>query len=67
MGFTKKFTLAVVLDNFDKMEDVEQLLWNFHEMMQKLPRFGLILVSTSKFELMDMVGERLYSRLRQRG
>ena len=62
--FMKKFTLAVVLDNFDKMEDVEQLLWNFHEMMQKLPRFGLILVSTSKFELMDMVGERLYSRLR---
>ena len=65
--FMKKFTLAVVLDNFDKMEDVEQLLWSLHEMMQKLPRFGLILVSTSKFELMDMVGERLYSRLRQRG
>lgn len=60
----KKYALIVVLDNFDKMQDVEQLLWILHEMMQKLPRFGLILVSTSKFELMDMVGERLYSRLR---
>jgi len=60
----KKFILIVVLDNFDKMQDVEQLLWSFHEMMQKLSRFGLILVSTSRFELMDMVGERLYSRLR---
>ncbi|MDW8034548.1 MAG: AAA family ATPase [Nitrososphaerota archaeon] len=60
----KKFALIVVLDNFDKMQDVEQLLWSFNEMMQKLSRFGLILVSTSKFELMDMVGERLYSRLR---
>ncbi|MEM3382294.1 MAG: AAA family ATPase [Candidatus Bathyarchaeia archaeon] len=60
----KKFILMVVLDNFDKMQDVEQLLWSFHEMMQKLSRFGLILVSTSRFELMDMVGERLYSRLR---
>lgn len=60
----KKFTLVVVLDNFDKMEGVEQLLWSFHDIMQKLPKFGLILVSTSKFELMDMVGERLYSRLR---
>lgn len=60
----KKFVLVVVLDNFDKMQDVEQLLWIFNDMMQKLSRFGLILVSTSKFELMDMVGERLYSRLR---
>lgn len=60
----KRFTLVIVLDNFDRMEDVEQLLWSFHDMMQKLPKFGLILVSTSKFELMDMVGERLYSRLR---
>ncbi len=60
----KKHVLVVVLDNFDKMQDVEQLLWSFHEIMQKVPRFGLILVSTSKFELMDMVGERLYSRLR---
>jgi Cdc6-like AAA superfamily ATPase len=60
----KKFALFVVLDNFDKMEDVEQLLWSFHEMMQKLPKFGLVLVSTSKFELMDMVGDRLCSRLR---
>lgn len=60
----KKFILIVILDNFDKMQDVEQLLWSFHEMMQRLSRFGLILVSTSRFELMDMVGERLYSRLR---
>ena len=60
----KKYVLIVALDNFDKMQDVEQLLWSFHEIMQKVPRFGLILVSTSKFELMDMVGERLYSRLR---
>jgi len=60
----KKYVLIVALDNFDKMQDVEQLLWSFQEVMQKVPRFGLILVSTSKFELMDMVGERLYSRLR---
>jgi Cdc6-like AAA superfamily ATPase len=60
----KKYVLVVALDNFDKMQDVEQLLWSFYEIMQKAPRFGLILVSTSKFELMDMVGERLYSRLR---
>jgi len=60
----KKFILIVVLDNFDKMQDVEQLLWILNEMMQKISRFGIILVSTSRFELMDMVGERLYSRLR---
>jgi Cdc6-like AAA superfamily ATPase len=60
----KKFALVVVLDNFDKMKDIEQLLWSFNEIMQKIPSLGLILVSTSKLELMDMVGGRLYSRLR---
>ena len=43
----RKFTLVVILDNFDKMENIEQLLWSFNEMKQKIPMFGLILVSTS--------------------
>lgn len=46
------------------MNTIMILLWSFNEIKQKIPMFGLILVSTSKFELMDMVGERLYSRLR---
>ena len=58
-----KFTLILVLDNFDRMQHVDDLLWDFHSISQKLPRVGLILISTSEVKLRNLVGQRLYDRL----
>ncbi len=60
----KKISLIVALDNFDRMNDAEKLLWNIYGLIENLSRVGLILISTSKFELQDMIGNRLYSRVR---
>jgi Cdc6-like AAA superfamily ATPase len=58
-----KFVLILVLDNFDRMQHVDDLLWDFHSISQKLPRVGLILISTSEAKLRHLIGERLYDRL----
>jgi Cdc6-like AAA superfamily ATPase len=58
-----KFILVLVLDNFDRMQHVDDLLWDFHSISQKLPRVGLILISTSQAKLRNLVGERLRDRL----
>lgn len=60
----KKISLILALDNFDRMNDAEKLLWNLYGLIENLSRVGLILISTSKFELQDMIGNRLYSRVR---
>jgi Cdc6-like AAA superfamily ATPase len=57
-----KFILILVLDNFDRMQHVDDLLWDFHSISQKLPRVGLILISTSQAKLRGLIGERLYDR-----
>jgi len=58
-----KFILILVLDNFDRMQHVDDLLWDFHSISQKLPRAGIILISTSRAKLRHLIGERLYDRL----
>jgi Cdc6-like AAA superfamily ATPase len=58
-----KFILILVLDNFDRMQHVDDLLWDFHSISQKLPRVGLILISTSQAKFRNLIGERLYDRL----
>jgi Cdc6-like AAA superfamily ATPase len=58
-----KFILILVLDNFDRMQHVDDLLWDFHSISQKLPRVGLILISTSQAKLRQLIGERMYDRL----
>jgi len=58
-----KFILILVLDNFDRMQHVDDLLWDFHSISQKLPRAGIILISTSEAKLKGLIGERLYDRL----
>ena len=58
-----KFVLILVLDNFDRMQHVDDLLWDFHSISQKLPRVGLILISTSEVKLRNLIGQRLYDRL----
>jgi len=60
---TKQHVLAVVLDNFDKMRNVEDLLWQLEDLFESLPQMGLVLISTSEHELRDLIGNRLYSRL----
>lgn len=59
----EKFILVLVLDNFDRMQHVDDLLWDVHSISQKLPHMGLILISTSEVKLRNLVGERLYDRL----
>ncbi|MEM3382804.1 MAG: AAA family ATPase [Nitrososphaerales archaeon] len=59
----KDFTLVIVLDNFDKMEHVDNLLWNINAIAPKFPRLGLILISTSELKLRNIIGNRLYDRL----
>ena len=58
-----KFILILVLDNFDRMQHVDDLLWDFHSISQKLPRVGLVLISTNEAKLRVLIGERLYDRL----
>jgi Cdc6-like AAA superfamily ATPase len=58
-----KFVLILILDNFDRMQHVDDLLWDFHSISQKLPRVGLILISTSQTKLKSLIGERLRDRL----
>jgi Cdc6-like AAA superfamily ATPase len=45
------------------MQHVDDLLWDFHSISQKLPRVGLILVSTNQAKLRSLIGQRLYDRL----
>lgn len=58
-----KFILILVLDNLDRMQHVDDLLWDLHSISQKLPRVGLILISTSQAKLRQLIGQRLYDRL----
>lgn len=58
-----KFIFILVLDNFDRMQHVDDLLWDVHSISQKLPRMGLILISTRKAKLRQLIGERLHDRL----
>ena len=44
----KKFSLAIALDNFDKMDGVEYLLWNINHLMESVSRVGLILYLRAK-------------------
>ncbi|MGQ9469792.1 MAG: hypothetical protein ACUVTD_08265, partial [Nitrososphaerales archaeon] len=60
----KKVTLAITLDNFDRMNSIENLLWNINHLMERFGRIGLILISTSEFEVRNLVGGRLFSRLK---
>jgi len=57
----KGVALAITLDNFDQMNGIENLLWNINYLTE---RVGLILISTSEFEIRAMVGGRLFSRLK---
>jgi Cdc6-like AAA superfamily ATPase len=59
----ERFILILVLDNFDRMQHVDDLLWDFHSISQKLPRVGLILISTSQAKFRTLIGQRLYDRL----
>ncbi|MCR6691423.1 MAG: AAA family ATPase [archaeon YNP-LCB-003-016] len=60
----RNYTIAITLDNFDKMNGVESFLWNINNIMETFPRIGLILISTSEAEIRGLVGRRLFSRLR---
>ncbi len=59
----RNVALVITLDNFDKMEHVENLLWKIHTISFKFQRFGLILISTSRTDLKFLIGNRLYDRL----
>jgi len=62
---SKKRTLIITLDNFDKIKGVEELLWDFQGIMERtLKPIGLILISTDRHDLTRLVSSRLYSRLR---
>ncbi|MCP8322010.1 MAG: orc1/cdc6 family replication initiation protein, partial [archaeon] len=56
----KEFTLVVILDNFDRMQHVDDLLWDINGISPKLPRLGLLLISTSEMKLKNLIGNRLY-------
>lgn len=58
-----KFILILVLDNFDRMQHVDDLVWDFNSISQKLPHIGLILISTSEVKLRNLIGQRLHDRL----
>jgi hypothetical protein len=60
----RNYAIAITLDNFDKMNGVENFLWNINNLMENFPRVGLILISTSEAEIRGLVGRRLFSRLR---
>jgi len=60
----KSVALAIAIDNFDRMSGIENLLWNINHLMEKVGRVGLILISTSEFEIRNLVGGRLFSRLK---
>ncbi|MGQ9515144.1 MAG: hypothetical protein ACUVTL_08890 [Thermoproteota archaeon] len=57
-------SLAMTLDNFNRMNGVENLLWNISYLIESVGRVGLILISTSEFEIRNLVGGRLFSRLK---
>ena len=67
-AFTKriirKLVLVCVLDNFDRIRDLEKFISAFNEIRKTMPRFGLIMISTGGNEIMEMIGKRLYSVLR---
>jgi cell division control protein 6 len=56
--------LVIALDNFDRMDGIENLFWSLNHLMESAGRIGLILISTSEFEIRDKVGSRLFSRLK---
>jgi archaeal cell division control protein 6 len=60
----RNYTIAIALDNFDKMNGVESFLWNINNLMENFPGVGLILISTSEAEIRGLVGRRLFSKLR---
>jgi len=46
------------------MDRIENLFWSLNHLMEITRRIGLILISTSDFEIKDKVGSRLFSRLK---
>ena len=60
----KSMALAITLDNFDQMNGIESLLWNINHLTEGVGKVGLILISTSEFEIRNLVGGRLFSRLK---
>jgi Cdc6-like AAA superfamily ATPase len=60
----KGVALAIAIDNFDQMGGIESLLWNINHLTERVGRVGLILISTSEFEIRNLVGGRLFSRLK---
>jgi Cdc6-like AAA superfamily ATPase len=56
--------LVIALDNFDRMDGIEDLFWSLNRLMESAGRIGLILISTSEIEIKDKVGSRLFSRLK---
>jgi len=42
----KNSALVIALNNFDRMDGVENLFWNLNHLMESIGRVGLILVST---------------------
>ena len=62
---SRETTQIIALDNFDKIEEVENLLWDLNAIQQKILKpMGLILISTSRYDLPSLIGNRLYSRLK---
>jgi Cdc6-like AAA superfamily ATPase len=60
----KKLVLICVLDNFDKLRDLENFVSDFHKIRRNAPKSGLVLISTSGNKLIRLLGNRLYSMLR---
>jgi len=60
----KNTALVIALDNFDRMDGIENLFWSLNHLMESTGRVVLILISTSEFEIKDKVGSRLFSRLK---
>jgi Cdc6-like AAA superfamily ATPase len=60
----KKDILICVLDNFDKLRDLENFISDFKEIRKSVVRSGLILISTSGNKLVNLIGNRLYSVLK---
>ena len=52
----------ITLDNFDRVSDLEKLLWDLNELSTYV-QCGVILISTGKFDLLNHLGNRIRSRL----
>ena len=60
----KDLILVCALDNFDKLRDLDFFVSSFLEMRKSIPRCGLILISTSGNNPIEILGKRLYYSIR---